>query len=223
LTPPEARVRFAATTRLVRSRHPPENVFARISPAADHDALTDLESWTNERIQNDTGERVLLPESEGVTGPMATIVMAAFCHPRPTGGRFTSGMVGGWYAAAALRTAHAEVAHHWWRELDEVGATAGRVEARQYLADFDSTLHDVRNRRRHAALYAPHSYAAGQRLGSRLRREGANGIVYDSVRDPGHACVVAFRPKLVRRVRQGAHFEYVWSGHPTPRIRRLTR
>ena len=67
----------------------------------------------------------------------------------------------------------------------------------------------------------PASYAKSQALGNRLRAEGSNGIAYDSVRDPGHACLVAFRPKLVHNVRQGAHFQYVWRGGSVPEIRRL--
>jgi hypothetical protein len=148
--------------------------------------------------------------------------MAAFCHPHPTGSRFTSAALGGWYAAFELHTAHKEVAFHWWREFTEVGATSGRVEARQYLADFNASFHDVRDRRRYRTLYDPDSYAESQAFGTRLRDERSNGLVYKSVRDPGHDCIVAFRPKVVLKVRQGAHFEYTWSGTPTPEIRRLT-
>jgi hypothetical protein len=220
LTPPARRVRARKTHRLVRSRFPPVDAFTAVSPAADRDALADLESWTNDRIENDLGRLSLVAPA---TGPNASIVNAAFCHPHPAGGRFTSGRLGGWYAAIELRTAHAEVAFHWWQEFEEIGATSGRVEARQYLADFDTTLHDVRDRRRWASLYSPRSHRRSQGLGIRLRAADSNGIIYDSVRDPGHDCLVAFRPKLVRNVRQGAHFEYVWRDGAVPEIRRLSK
>jgi len=223
LIPPTSAVRVKDTHRLIRSRYPPRSVFAEISPAEDHDALADLEGWTNDRLQNDLEERVILPRSEWATGANASIVNAAFCHPHPAGGRFTSSVLGGWYAAFELTTAHREVAFHWWSEFTEVGAATGRVEARQYLADFNSTFHDVRDRRRHRALYDPESYAESQAFGARLRADSSNGIVYDSVRHLGHDCLVAFRPKLVRRVRQGAHFEYVWSGGTVPSIRKVPR
>jgi RES domain-containing protein len=222
LTPSTSPIAVERTSRLIRSRYPPENVFDTISPAADQVELTDLESWTNDRIQNDLGERLVVPESEWVTGPNATVVMAAFCHPHPSGGRFTSPTLGGWYAAFELGTAHSEVAFHWWQEFEEVGATSGRVEARQYLADFEATFHDVRDRRRYARLYNAKSYRRSQKLGDRLRKAGSNGLIYDSVRDPGHVCIVAFRPKLVLNVRQGAHFAYVWSGDPVPEVNQLT-
>lgn len=221
LKPAATRLRARNTHRLIRSRHPTVDPFAAVSPPEDRDALADLESWTNDRIENDLRRRIVLPADEVATRANASIVNAAFCHPHPAGGRFTSGRLGGWYAGLELRTAHAEVAFHWWQEFEEVGRTAGRVEARQYLADFDAAFHDVRDRRRYAALYHPTSYAKSQKVGNRLRAEGSNGIAYDSVRDPGHDCLVAFRPKLVRNVRQGAHFQYAWRGGPVPEIRRL--
>jgi hypothetical protein len=223
LNPPEIRVRAKKTHRLVRSRYATVDVFAGVSPPADRDALTDLEGWTNDRIANELGQRLVLPGSELATGPNASVVNAAFCHPHPSGGRFTSGELGGWYAGLELRTAHREVVFHWWREFEEIGRTTGRVQARQYLADFDASFHDVRDRGRYGSLYSPTSYQRPQRFGARLRTAGSGGIIYDSVRDPGHDCLVAFRPKLVRNVRQGGHFEYAWSGNAVPKIRRLTR
>ena len=223
LSPAETRVRARKTHRLIRSRHPAVDTFADVSPPGDRDALTDLESWTNDRIQNELGERPILPVSELATGANASVVNASFCHPHPSGSRFTSGRLGGWYAAIELRTSHAEMIFHWWQELEEIGLTSGRLQAREYLADFDARFHDVRDRARFAPLYSPKSYRRSQQLATRLREAGSNGIVYDSVRDPGHDCIVAFRPRLVRKVRQGAHFEYVCSGRPVPEIRRLTR
>ena len=221
--PREARIRVRRTHRLVASRFPPVDVLADVSPPADRDALNDLESWTNDRIRNEYGERILIPRAEWATGPNASVVMAAFCHPHPSGARFTSGELGAWYAAFELRTAHAEVVFHRRPDFDEVGARSGRIQLREYLADFDATFHDVRDRRRFATLYHRRSYDRSQALGVRLRDAGSNGLAYQSVRDPGHDCIVAFRPKLVRNVRQGAHFEYEWSGGFTPAIRQLTR
>ena len=222
MTPPLFRLRGRRTHRLIPSRFPPIDVFADVASSRDRDALTDLEGWTNDRIQNDLGERVMIPRSEWPTGNNASVIMAAFCHPNPAGGRFTSAELGGWYAAFALRTAHKEVAYHRWQEFVEVGETTGRVEMREYLADFNEEFHDVRDRGRFAAVYSPTSYVRSQAFGLRLRSEGSNGVIYDSVRDPGHHCLVAFKPKVVLNVRQGAHFEYTWSGHSQPEIRTLT-
>lgn len=70
--------------------------------------------------------------------------MAAFCHPRPGGGRFNSENRGAWYAAFGLETAQAEVICHRTQELLEIGVLETLVEMRLYLADFDSAFHDVR-------------------------------------------------------------------------------
>jgi hypothetical protein len=221
LTPPLAQLRGRKTHRLIPSRFPPVDVFATVAKPGDRDALTDLESWTNDRIQNELGERVLVPRADWATGNNASVVMAAFCHPNPAGGRFTSPDLGGWYAAFAIRTAHKEVAFHRWQEFAEVGVTTARVEMREYLANFSDVFHDVRDRGEFAAVYSPASYVRSQAFGVRLRKAGSNGIIYDSVRDPGHHCLVAFKPRLVLNVRQGTHFEYAWSGSSLPEIRKL--
>ncbi len=222
MTPPLARLQGRTTHRLIPSRFPPVDVFADVAGPQDRAALADLESWTNDRIQNELGERVLVPRSEWATGNNASVVMAAFCHPNPAGGRFTSPDLGGWYAAFALRTAHKEVAFHRRQEFAEVGVTTGRVEMREYLAAFSAAFHDVRDRSQCAAVYSPTSYVRSQAFGGRLREADSNGILYDSVRDPGHPCLVAFKPKLVLNVRQGAHFEYTWSDSSQPEIRKFT-
>ena len=45
---------------------------------------------------------------------MASVIMAAFCHPRPTGGRFNSSERGAWYAASSLagRTCRGRLSSH---------------------------------------------------------------------------------------------------------------
>lgn len=219
---PTASVRWRGTHRLIASRWPTVGVFDAVASADDLRDIIDLESWTNDRLQTEVGQLQRLPPARWVVGvPNASVVMAAFCHPSADGGRFTTAALGAWYAAQALETAHREVAHRRWLELLEVGVHEARLEMRQYRADVQGVFHDVRDRRRFAALHDPDSWAASQQVGTALRDGGSNGILYDSVRHPGHACAVVFWPELVRNVRQGAHFEYVWRGTPEPLIRQL--
>src|SRR6476619_6148269 len=120
LTPPESLVRWTAAPRLVPSRYPVVGLLDRVASAADLEALFELEGWTNDRISNEFGLLHTVPESEWVTGqPMATVVMAAFCHPRPGGGRFSTDERGAWYAGRTIATALAE---------SEYSRTAGRAE-----------------------------------------------------------------------------------------------
>ena len=72
-----------------------------------------------------------------------------------------------------------------------------------------------------APLYDSGSYIASQAFARALFQGGSNGIVYRSVRSLAGECIVCFRPKLVKSVRQGAHFEYRWGGSPDPSVRQL--
>jgi RES domain len=179
-----------------------------------------LESWSNDRISTELGALHRIPPEEWVAGrPMSSVIMAAFCHPRPGGGRFNGPERGAWYAGNSLATAHAEAVYHRTRELAEIGVFETRVQMRLYRADFDAVFHDLRARTpENAAYHDPLSYAASQALASRLLAEGSNGVIYRSVRHPPGQCLACFRPALVTNVRIGAHFEYHWQGTPSPRI-----
>ena len=223
LTPVTSLVRWTGAPRMIPSRYPVAGLLDRVASPADLDALFELEGWTNDRISNELGLLHTVPESEWVTGqPMATVVMAAFCHPRPGGGRFSTDERGAWYAGRTIATALAESVYHRTAELREVGGFETSVQMRVYLADFRARFHDVRPA--HAAwapLYDPDDYSASQVLTKRLLDTGSNGVVYRSVRDPGGECLACFRPALVRNVRAGGHYEFRWEGRPEPVIRKL--
>lgn len=222
MTPQLVHLRLADTHRLIPSRYPPVGVFDDVATADDLAAILELEGWTNDRVSVELGALHLMPKEEWAVGtPNATVIMAAFCHPHPDGGRFSEPSLGAWYAGLALETAIRETVFHKTRELDEIGVTETYVHMRQYLADFDCDFHDVRPSPAFDALHDPDSYAAGQSLCRALRPAGCNGIVYRSVRHAGGECVACYRPKLVANVRQGAHFEYRWHGTRTPEIREL--
>jgi RES domain len=221
--PPETLLRWTSAPRLIPSRYPTVGLLDRVASPADLDALFELEGWTNDRISGELGLIRSVPKDEWVTGqPMASVVMAAFCHPPPGGSRFSSEDRGAWYAARTLATAIAESAFRRTQELREIGAFETRVEMRVYVADFRARFHDIRaHKRAWHDLYDPDDYAAGQALGRRLLDGGSNGIVYRSVRDPDGECIACFRPALVRHVRSGGHYEFRWEGSPEPRVRPL--
>jgi hypothetical protein len=195
----------------------------RVASAEDLTALFELEGWTNDRISNELGLLQTIPRDEWITGrPMASVVMAAFCHPAPGGSRFATEERGAWYASRTLSTAIAESVHRRTQELLDVGWLDTRVQMRVYLADFRARFHDIRSRRRSwDVLYSPSDYSASQALGKRLLDAGSNGVVYRSVRDPEGECVACFRPALVKNVRSGGHYEFRWEGTPQPKVKRL--
>ncbi len=221
--PPVARIRWTRTNRLIPSRYPSAGILDRIAAPDDLDAIVELEAWTNDRVSAELGLLHMIPREEWVTGaPMASVVMAAFCHPRPGGGRFSHPGRGAWYAARDVETALAESIYHRTRELGEVASYETRMEMRLYHADFDAAFHDLRGRaKQFPGVYDRDSYVASQRVGTALLGEGANGVLFDSVRHPGGECLACFRPSLIQKVRVGGHYEYVWEGQPQPRVRRL--
>lgn len=219
MIPPLSRIRWRNTCRLVPSRYPSTGILDRIAAPKDLPFIFELETWTNDRVSAELSILHRVPQSEWITGPQASVVMAAYCHPRPDGGRFNGPDRGAWYAARKLETAQAEIAYHRGRELAEVGVFETRIEMRLYLADFNADFHDVRAM--NGAIHDPNSYQVSQTLARDLFEAGANGVVYRSVRHEGGECIASFRPKLVTNVRPGAHFEFLWGGAGAPRVHRL--
>jgi hypothetical protein len=213
-------MRLKDTHRLIPSRYPPVGIFDAIAAPEDLEVVLELEGWTNDRVSAELGVIRRIPSAEwAIDRPMANVIMAAFCHPHPRGGRFNNSDLGAWYAAGSLDTAHAEIIHHRTRELEEIGVLDARVEMRDYLADMDAQFHDIRgDDPAFAPLYDPDSYDASQHFAGPLRAVGSNGVLYRNVRHAGGECVACFRPLLVANVRQAGHFEYRWSGTRTPTI-----
>ena len=225
---PEAFVRWRAAARLVASRYPTAGLFDRVSKPSDLDAIIELEGWTNDRIVGELGILSAVPRAEWVGGrPMDSVIMAAFCHATPGGARFSGEDRGAWYAGRTIETALAESVHHRTQELREIGGFETRVQMRVYLADFGARFHDVREpfpgarRAIWNALHDPSSYKASQQFGRQLLEDGSNGLVYRSLRYASGECLACFRPRLVRNVRAGGHYEYRWEGSPEPKVRRL--
>ena len=216
-SPPETHVEWTRACRLVPSRYPTVGVFDRVASAEDLPELFELEGWTNDRLSNELGLLHTIPAGEWVTGPMASVVMAAFCHPHASGARFTGATRGAWYAGRDLETALAESTHRRSKELEEIGVTDARVQMRLYHADFAAPFHDVRGEE-WDHVHDPGDHEPSQRLGRSLLESGSNGIVYRSVRRPGGECLVSFRPRLVGGVRSAGHFEYRWRGGGAPQI-----
>ena len=197
----------APAHRLVPSQFPPIGLFNTVATAADLEPVMELVGWTNDRL---VAERInRLPKDEWVYGRAnASIVMAAFLHVAPGGMRFNNADLGAWYAAAALTTAVAEVAHHLRREAVARGASDAQRTYRQYTSLLDASYLDIRGQqRKRADVYDSGSFAASQILGEAVRASGGAGLLYDSLRHAGGASVVAHRPRSILDVVQFDHFE----------------
>ncbi len=193
--------------RLIPSRFPPVQAFETVSTVADLPAVMELEGWTNDRLVMDRLLR--LPTAEWVFGRAnASIVMASFLHVAPGGSRFNGAALGAWYAAAAVRTSVAEVAHHMRREADATGSAGLTRTFRTYRATLEGRFEDLRGQAAaRPDIYDSVSYTASQAFGEALRAEGAAGIVYDSLRHAGGTCMAAYRPSRIVDVVQTDHYE----------------
>lgn len=212
---PTVDLRWRPGFRLVASRFPPIDLFERVADPADWDALHALESLTNPRLRDATGDISLVPAADRVSGPGASVLMAPFTHLNPAGSRFADATQGALYVADTLDTAIAETRHHRERFLRATREPPTEVELRCYLIDVAGRFHDLRGRSddaRFAAVYDRDDYAASQSLARVLRESGADGIAYDSVRRPGAQNLAAFRPRLASNVRQSVHLRYAWNG-----------
>jgi RES domain-containing protein len=221
--PPTRLVRANDTSRLVPSKHADETVLARIADDDGHlRDIFELDQATNDRLLAENGLAPGISSHELVFGvPWFRIVNAAFSHAHPSGGRFNGPDRGAWYAGLDLETAQAEVAHHKWLELSEVGWLEEEATYVEYRADFSAEFHDLRGRRDFKACLDPSSHVTSQRLAADLLAGGSLGVVYPSVRRPRGTCIACFRPALVGNVRQGVRFRFRWSGSPTPSVERV--
>jgi len=213
--PPLSRVSWKPSWRLVSSRFPSAGLFDRVTRPEDLEVVFFVESLTNDRLREEAGDIAIVPPQERVSGPGTTPIMAAFTHLNPEGSRFSNGEYGVYYAAKSIETAVAETAFHRARFLAATKQRAIEIDMRSYASDIEAELHDIRGLgEQYPAIYDPDPtrYGAAQSIASELRAKGSNGIVYDSIRDPGGECVAIFRPKVLSPVRQGLHYRYVWDG-----------
>jgi RES domain-containing protein len=207
------RIRWRPCYRTIPSRFPPIDLFERVAAAEDLDAVVELESLTNDRLRDEVGEIQLVPPGERVVGPGAGYVMAAFTHPHPAGGRFSDAGHGAYYAARELATSIAEASHHRASFMRATRQAPQELDMRVLEAELDGRLHDARGlQRRLVEVYDADDYGAGQSFARRLRQDGSDGVVYDSVRRPGGQCVAVFRPKRLRNCRATLHVTLVWDG-----------
>lgn len=216
---PTTGIEWCPCFRIIPSRFPPVGLFDAVADPGDLEAVFQIEAITNDRLREEAGDLALVPPEDRIAGPGTTPIMAAFTHLNPEGDRFTDGSYGVFYASLTIETAIAETSYHRVRFLQATDEPAQELDMRVYSVDLKAELHDIRGMREsHPAFYQRTSYAMSQELAARLRAEGSDGIVYQSVRDEGGECVGVFRPRLLTNCRQERHLCYVWDGRTVSMI-----
>jgi hypothetical protein len=213
VTPPVSKVDWPKSHRIIRTIYPPVWLFEDIADPADWELIASAEAKTNPRVRDEIGDVSLVPIARRVSGVGASIVMGAFTHcsaDRP--GRFSKGAYGVWYAGDRFDVALMETIHHhevFMRRTDEPAAES---QFREVTAHVAGQLHDIRGPG-FEECRRPDDYAHSQELAAQLRGDGADGIVYPSVRWPDGEAVALFWPDLVRLpVVQARHMLYHWDG-----------
>lgn len=209
-------VRWEHSHRIIPSRYPPIDLFERVTDdPAQWEILAELEGLTNDRLRDEIGELCMVDPAERVSGPGASAIMAAFTHIGfPS--RFTDGSYGVYYAASSIEGAIEESRYHRARILRFEGAPPCVVEMREYSVVIDARLHNLCPPAC-SNMHDPIDYSASQRLAKELRAQESPGLLYRSVRAPGHRCVAAFRTTAFSSNKgawasQGRHFRYLWDG-----------
>ena len=220
---PVSRVVWGETHRLVLSRFPLIDLFEDVADPADWEALARAQARTNPRVLDAVGDLSLVPVARRVAGAGASWVMGPFCHVSADRvSRFADGTYGVYYAGDRLETALAEHTHHMGRFYAASGMEAGwHSEVRQLVGSLDAALLDLRGGD-FAALLDPDDYGQSQAFAREMLGDGADGIVYPSVRRAAGQCIAAFYPDVVGVPAQGDHFRYYWDGSRITYARKIT-
>jgi hypothetical protein len=188
-------------------------LFEDIANPADWDLIARAEARTNPRIHDEIGNLALVPVSRRVSGATASLVMGAFTHASPLRpSRFSDGLFGVWYCGDRFEVALAETAYHFGRFMRDTDQPAGDADFRELTCAAGGGLHDLRHDDPEGCL-APEDWAPGQALGRRIRTEGADGVVYPSVRTAAGLAAGLFWPDCVTLpVLQSRQLRYRWDG-----------
>jgi hypothetical protein len=202
---------WSSAYRIISSAFPPVSVFEDILDPAQLEVAFAIEAITNDRLQYEAGVLARVAPEDRVSGPGSTPLMAAFTHIGAVS-RFTDGTYGVYYCASSIGAAIAETSFHRERFLAATQEPALELTMRSYVNQVEKPLHDVR--RGFSALHDPDpaTYPTCHSAARSLREQRSYGLLYNSVRLPGHECAAILRPTAVSIPVQGAHYRYCWNG-----------
>lgn len=196
--------------RIIPSLYPPINFFEDLVDANEMETVWWIESLTNERLRQETGDIFLVAPEDRVSGPGSSVVMAAFTHiGNPS--RFTDGSYGVYYAALTLETAIKETVYQRELFLAATAELACELTMRVYEGKVLHPLHDIRAKT-YTKLHAKEGYLDSQAFAKQMRNEQSSGLVYPSARHKAGTCIAAFKPKAISLPKQTKHLRYIWNG-----------
>lgn len=197
--------------RLVSSALPTISVFEDVLDPEQLEIAFAIEAMTNDRLLYEAGVLSRVAPEDRVSGPGSSPLMAAFTHIGAVS-RFTDGSYGVYYCANTIDAAIAETRYHRERFLAATQEGSLELTMRSYINQVIKPLHDVRAGFDDLHAPAPAHYPQSQRFARALRDQQSYGLVYNSVRLPGHECAAILRPTGVTIPVQSSHYRYCWNG-----------
>jgi hypothetical protein len=202
-------VKWETSYRIIRTIYPPVDLFEDIAAPQDWEVLVAAEEKFNPRIRDTVGNLALVPAARRVAGPTASLVMGAFTHvskDRPS--RFSDGAYGVWYCGDRFEVALAETIYHFERFMRATWEPAGDADFRELCAGVNGNFVAAPQ-----DCLAPDDWRPGQNFGRRQRADGADGVVYPSVRYPAGKAAGVFWPDCIALpILQARQFRYHWNG-----------
>jgi hypothetical protein len=183
-------------------------LFEEVANPEDLELIFAIESMTNDRLRDQIGDLLLVASEKRVSGPGSSPIMAAFTHiGYPS--RFTSGeSYGVYYGAKDIKTALKETIYHREILLRTTDEPDTDLTMRCYVNQVSSELHDIRGKE--FSQYHQEDYQAPQTFAATMRAKGSDGLIFNSVRDPGGECVAIFSPNALTMTTQSGHYQYQW-------------
>lgn len=219
--PTQTDVQWPNAVRIIRSIHPPIDLFEDIADPADWPLLIAAEQKTNPRLSASIGNLDLVPPRRRVSGQGASYLMAPFTHASPDRpSRFSDGTFGLLYAGDRFEVALMETVHHHERMMAASGEEPGwTTQFREIVIEVEARAYDLRGDARWSPYLDPNSYVESQAIGARIRTAQGEAIVYPSQRYSDGDAIALLYPDLARRPTQGRHLGYYWNGDRVAYVR----
>jgi len=195
--------------RIIVTRRPSIPLYKDIVSEDKFAVLNYIESLTNNRIREEKNETAFVPECEKVFCQNSSLIMKCFTNLSES--RFSSGSYGVFYAAKKLECAVSETKYRTLKFAQATDESTYECQQRVLTGNLAGLFCDIRSLAL-VDVYSPDDYTAGQVFGKKIKDEGNDGIVYDSVRHKGGTCFAVFKPSLIKSIKEIKTLTYLYDG-----------
>ncbi len=126
--------------------------------------------------------------------------------------RWTDGSFGVFYVAESPTTTQFEMMHHLRNSYTARSLKPAVLTLQIVQVDVRGIFDDMRADMAADPQLRSDSYAATQAFAKKRHATKTQGLVYESVRDPGHLCAAVFDRAALTDPRLGESISYQWNG-----------